>query len=64
MFADWLAGSDLLVWPLVGLGIFFVTFLGVLIHVLLGMRDAGPRSRVAALPLDDDAGAPLGDGRN
>jgi hypothetical protein len=56
MYADWFRGSDLLIWPVVGLGIFFVTFVGVLIYVLLGMRDTSSRSRVASLPLDVDTG--------
>lgn len=59
MFASWFAGSDLLVWPLVGLAIFFVTFVGVLVYVLTRMRDPGPRARLASLPLQDEADAPL-----
>jgi hypothetical protein len=61
MFADWLRGSDLLVWPLVGLAIFFVAFLIVLARVAFGMRGTQV-SRVASLPLADDERIP-GEGR-
>lgn len=53
MFAGWLSRSELLVWPLVGLSIFFVTFVIVLIRVAFGMRDAAT-ARIAALPLEDE----------
>ncbi len=56
MFSGFLARSELLVWPLVGLGIFFVTFVIVLIRVAFGMRDA-TTARVAALPLEEDSPA-------
>jgi hypothetical protein len=56
MFQEFFAASDLLHWPLVALGIFFVTFVFVLLHVALGLR--GERAdRLASLPLEpDDAG--------
>ena len=53
MFAEWMSRSQLLVWPMVGLGVFFVTFVIVLIRVAFGMRDERT-ARVAALPLDDE----------
>ena len=60
MFAQWFAGSDLLVWPLVGLGIFFVTFVAVVGRAVFGMR-GGRADRMASLPLEEDGGA--GEGR-
>ena len=54
MFTEFLASSDLLIWPLVALGVFFLTFVGVLVYVAFGMR--GPRlDRLASLPLDRDS---------
>jgi hypothetical protein len=54
MYAQWFAGSDLLVWPLIGLGIFFVTFVAVLIWIFVGMRDTRRTGALAAMPLRDD----------
>ena len=56
MFAHWFHGSHLLVWPLVGLGIFFAAFLAVLLWVILGMRDERRLARLSSLPLEDDRG--------
>ena len=39
MFQEFYAKSDLLVWPLIGLLIFVVVFVGVLAYVFLGLRD-------------------------
>jgi hypothetical protein len=54
MFQQFYAGSDLLVWPVVGLGIFILSFLAVVSYVFLFMRRGDDLERVAALPLDDD----------
>ena len=56
MFQEYFAGSDLLVWPLVGLVIFVLSFLGVLWYVLHGLADPHKRERIASLPLDDEKG--------
>lgn len=44
----------LLIWPLIGLGIFLTSFLLVLAYTALGLRDGRKRDEVAALPLADD----------
>lgn len=54
MFHDYLSRSDLLVWPLVGLAIFFTVFLGVLVRVFLIGRRPGRLASLTALPLADD----------
>ncbi|MFH1845138.1 MAG: hypothetical protein ABIF77_18275 [bacterium] len=54
MFQQFYAGSDLLIWPLVGLGIFFVTFVAVLLYVLVFLRGSKSVDHLAALPLEDD----------
>jgi cbb3-type cytochrome oxidase subunit 3 len=54
MFQQFYAGSDLLIWPLIGLGIFIVAFVAVVVYVLFFMRRGPELDRVAALPLDDD----------
>ncbi len=54
MFQEFFARSDLLFWPLVGLAIFFLTFLGVLAYVFFGMKKGRALDRIASLPLEDD----------
>jgi hypothetical protein len=49
------ARADLLIWPLIGLGIFVTSFLLVLAYVGLGLRDGHKRDEIAALPLADDS---------
>ena len=56
MYQEYFAGSDLLVWPLVGLVIFVLSFLGVMWYVLQGLADARKRDHIAALPLEDEKG--------
>jgi hypothetical protein len=56
MFQQFFAQSDLLIWPLVGLVIFVLSFLGVLWYVLHGLADPRKRERIASLPLDDEKG--------
>lgn len=58
MFQDYFAGSDHLIWPLLGLLIFVVIFIGVLAYVFLGLRDQDKLREIASLPLADDD-APL-----
>jgi cbb3-type cytochrome oxidase subunit 3 len=54
MYQEFYAGSDLLVFPLIGLGIFFVAFVAVIVYVLFFMRRGRELDRIASLPLDDD----------
>ncbi len=56
MYQEYFASSDLLVWPLVGLAIFVLSFLGVMWYVLHGLSDRRKRDHIAALPLDDGNG--------
>ena len=55
MFKEYFAQSDHLIWPLVGLLIFVLLFVGVLAYVFLGLRDQDKVDEIAALPLADDA---------
>jgi len=54
MFQDYFANSPHLIWPLVGLMIFVLLFVGVLAYVFLGLRDRDKVNEIAALPLADD----------
>jgi len=54
MFQEYFAQSDLLVWPLIGLIIFLVSFVGVILYVGWGLRDAEKREYLARLPLAGD----------
>ena len=54
MFQEFFARSELLLLPLIALGIFFVTFVMVLAHVVVGMKKNELLSHIAALPLDDE----------
>lgn len=58
MFQEYFAGSNHLIWPLLGLLIFVVIFIGVLAYVFLGLRDKEELRDIAALPLAHDD-APL-----
>ena len=60
MFQEFYAGSNLMIWPLIGLLIFVLLFVGVLAYVFLGLRDKEKVDEIAALPLADDSTA---DGR-
>lgn len=55
MFQEFYAKSDLLVWPLVGLVIFVMIFLGVLGYVFLGLKNKDKVDKIAALPLEHDS---------
>ncbi|MEZ5065081.1 MAG: hypothetical protein R3B81_10125 [bacterium] len=53
MFQEFFHGSDLLMWPLVALGIFFALFVGAVVHAVFGLR--GRRlDHVSSLPLQSD----------
>ncbi|MEZ4386406.1 MAG: hypothetical protein R3D98_02275 [Candidatus Krumholzibacteriia bacterium] len=56
MFQQYFADSTLLVWPLIGLAVFVLSFIAVLIYVVFGLKDQAKRDHIAALPLDDDNG--------
>ncbi len=58
-YREWLAQSDLLFWPMLGLLIFFVAFVVVLVRLFTGRRGKNPFDAVASLPLADDD-APTG----
>ncbi len=55
MFQDYFAQSDHLIWPLIGLLIFVLLFVGVLAYVFLGLRDKKKVDEIAALPLAEDS---------
>jgi hypothetical protein len=55
MFQDYLAKSDLLIFPLVALGIFFVAFVVVIFREVAGLRRHERMDHVAGLPLEADA---------
>jgi hypothetical protein len=57
MFQEYFAGSNLLVWPLIGLTVFVLSFAAVILYVVFGLRDPRKRDHIAALPLDDGPGA-------
>jgi len=49
------ARTGLLIWPLLGLGIFVTSFIFVLAYVAIGLRDRRKRDELAALPLAEDS---------
>ncbi len=56
MFSEFYAESGLLLWPVLGMVILAVTFLMVMGWVVIGLRNSPTVARMAALPLEDDAG--------
>ena len=54
MYQEYLSKSDHLIWPLIGLLIFVLMFVGVLAYVFLGLRDKDKVDEIAALPLAED----------
>lgn len=56
MFQQFYSGSDLMIWPLVGLLIFVTVFVGVLAFTVFGLRDRRKLEDIAALPLEPDTG--------
>ena len=55
MFQEYFADSEHLIWPLVGLLIFVMLFVGVLAYVFFGLRDKDKVDEIAALPLFEDS---------
>jgi len=55
MYAEFYAQNPLLFWPLVGLGIFVVSFAVVLLYVFFGLRDRRKVEYLASLPLESDS---------
>lgn len=55
MFQEFFAKSDLLVWPVIGLLIFVMIFVGVLAYVFLGLRDKDKIDHMASLPFDSES---------
>jgi hypothetical protein len=47
--------AGLLIWPLLGLGIFVTCFVFVLAYVVFGLGDGRKRDEIAALPLAQDS---------
>jgi hypothetical protein len=60
MFQQFFQDSTLLVWPLVGLTVFVLSFIAVMLYVVFGLRDARKRDHIASLPLDDEDGGARG----
>jgi len=54
MFHEFLVQRDLLLLPIIALGIFGTTFVLVLAYVFLGWRKTETTDRIARLPLADD----------
>jgi hypothetical protein len=52
MFSEYLAQTDLLLWPMIGMGVFFVTFVVAVARVL--SRRPSAFDGVASLPLDSE----------
>ncbi len=61
-YSEWLSRSELLLWPMIGLVIFFIAFLIVLARVFGGMRkNREALHHVATLPLDEEESPLPGD---
>ena len=56
MYQEFYSGSNLLIWPLIGLLIFVSVFIGVLAYTFFGLRDKKKLEEIAALPLEPDHG--------
>ncbi len=54
MFQEFFSRSSQLVWPLIGLLLSVVFFVGVLAYVFLGLRDRGHIGQLAALPFETE----------
>ena len=56
MYREFFAQSDLLMWPLIALGIFFTTYMVVLIRTAIGFHKRQRLDHLADLPLESDGG--------
>ena len=56
MYQEFYADSQLMILPIIGLCMFFVTFLLVLAWVFFGLRRSSMPEEMAQLPLQDDPG--------
>ncbi len=54
MYKQFFASSDLLLWPVIGFGIFFTVFLAVLFRVLVWRRSRDQWHDLAVMPLESD----------
>ena len=63
MYKEFFAQSDLLMWPLLALGIFFTTYMVVLIRTAVGFHKKRRLDHLAHLPLEDSEVA-VASGRN
>lgn len=54
MIRDFLAQSDLLIWPQVALVIFFAVFVGGVLFAAFGLRGREEERRIASLPLEGE----------
>lgn len=61
MFQQYFKDHHLLVLPVIGLVICFVSFIAVLGYVIFGLRRKGLLERMASLPLQDDNALPRAD---
>jgi len=55
MYQEFFAGSDLLTFPLVALGIFFIVFVVVVARVIWGFHRRTRLDHLANLPLESDS---------
>lgn len=58
MYQEFFAGSNLLIWPLVGLVIFVLSFVAILLYAFVGLRDRNTVDRLAGLPLEGGEASP------
>lgn len=54
MYKQFFSNSDLLLWPVIGFGIFFTVFLAVLFRVLVWRRSRDQWHDLAIMPLDSN----------
>ena len=54
MYQEFYANSDLMILPVIGLCMFFVSFVLVLAWVVFGLRKSSMPAEMAQLPLHDD----------
>jgi cbb3-type cytochrome oxidase subunit 3 len=54
MFQEFLAKSQHLDWPLAAFVLFFLVFIGVIVHLGRGLIKKKSYDHIASLPLEDD----------